>query len=93
VIPNTADNGNVGSLEEAVRQLYVSITRARLMCILSRSTMRIKYTKVQKIQASEFCRDLGQFKHRDEPLTTAEIEKVIATRDAYMKASKPAEID
>ena len=76
--------GKSFSIEERVcwllgRLLYVSITRARAACVLSRATRRRVQARIQAVAASRFTTSLnGPFFKRAVGLQPAEVQQVMA---------------
>lgn len=66
-----------GLVLEAARMLYVSITRARVACILSFSTSRVEYGRYARQTPSRFIAHLGYaFSNRENGLTNEDVEIV-----------------
>ena len=66
-----------GLVLEAARLLYVSITRAKVACIISRAKSRFAYGSRRRAVPSRFLSSTGgPFAERTEPLTQDEAKRI-----------------
>jgi DNA helicase-2/ATP-dependent DNA helicase PcrA len=78
VIPNAHSCGSAGGGLEAARLLYVSVTRAKNVAVLSFAHYRQVYGRNEKRNPSRFCRDLGgRFEPREAGLTDVEVAQIM----------------
>jgi len=85
ILPGTKRSRYPGLIQEAARQLYVSITRARHSVVLSFAESRVRYgSRDYGRSASRFCNHLsGRFIDRESGLSESEALAVIQTKDLY----------
>lgn len=77
-LPNSRAIQFPGLLAESARLLYVSVTRARAVCVLTYSTRRTVNGASVVRQPSTFTSDLGTvFARNDAPLTSAEVKEIV----------------
>jgi DNA helicase-2/ATP-dependent DNA helicase PcrA len=85
VLPGEKRARYSGLIQEAARMLYVSITRARIGCILSYSTMRKKYGQPDFGRSgSRYCLNLGgRFLDRLDELSDDELSQIIEAKRLF----------
>lgn len=75
IVPNNSQRRVPGLVLEAARQLYVSITRARVACIVSFAHNRLVYGNYEETTPSRFANELnGVFAYREGGLTPEELD-------------------
>lgn len=85
ILPNSYQRRASGLILEAARLLYVSITRARVACILSYSTGRVVHGEYVEPTPSRFNKCLaGRFFPRDSGLSQEEVSEIIENRADYL---------
>jgi superfamily I DNA/RNA helicase len=73
IIPGEWRRPYPGLVLEAARMLYVSITRARVACLLSYATRRTIFGKSVGTHASRFCKNLnGPFTYSADPVSSSD---------------------
>ena len=78
ILPGPWRNPYPGLVLEAARLLYVSITRARAVCIVSHATRRMMNGRTQNQTVSRFAAHLnGQFVPRANGLQPAEVQTIV----------------
>lgn len=80
IIPSAKSAAYAGLVQEEARLLYVSITRARALCILSYSRVRVMNGSATAMNATRFATNLGgPFVRRTDGLTDTEAADVLQT--------------
>lgn len=78
ILPGSRRRPYPGLINEAARMLYVSISRARAVCILSYANSRIIYGSYTRAKASRFVPHLsGKFSPRNISFDNAEITQIV----------------
>jgi superfamily I DNA/RNA helicase len=95
ILPGAKRSKYPGLIQEAARQLYVSITRARHSVILTYAESRIKHgTRDFGRRASRYCDHLnGRFIDRKTGLSDVEAQTVIQTKELFSKNMSERQID
>lgn len=85
ILPGAKRSRYTGLVQEAARQLYVSITRARHCVMLTYAQSRLKHGQRDfNRSASRYCDFLnGQFTNRETSLSEAEAQAIIQTGNLY----------
>lgn len=82
IFPGARRSRYPGLVLEGARMLYVAITRARGVCVLSYAGRRTRFGQSERETPSAFAADLGgPFSRRDESMTESEREAVLAVCD------------
>jgi DNA helicase-2/ATP-dependent DNA helicase PcrA len=77
IIPGPFRARFASQAEEAARLLYVGVTRARTLCVLSFARARVMNGRTQKHNASRFLPSLGVTFQTSAGLTSAEIGEAV----------------
>lgn len=85
ILPGEKKAPYPGLVQEGARQVYVSITRARIACFISYATSRRDQgSRAYGRPASQYCTYLGgKFLYRDNGLNITEAEAVIKAKELY----------
>ncbi len=83
LLPNENDMTYPGLVQQAARVLYVGMTRARLLTVLSLAQYRLIQGRISRREPTLFVGNLsGRFESRDSGLETAEVAAVMDARAA-----------
>jgi DNA helicase II / ATP-dependent DNA helicase PcrA len=84
ILPGEARRRYVGQVLESARMLFVSITRARLGCIVSFADSRVVNGRMQPQHPSRFTTSLGQPFERHRGGTTISVAKAAVEASAHL---------
>ncbi len=85
VLPGEKRLKATGLVNEGARMFYVSITRARVACVISYSKTRFNHelNKNKQQDLSRYCQYIGNFILSENPISDEEVQNIISSKELY----------